>query len=101
MSQPQTPEPEIQLVPLSEGGLELELGEMETMSLRSLLEANGIETVVMGASQMPNLPYEIFVPAAQLEDALRVIREAQASGAAAAEEAEQAGEAAGAQPPEA
>jgi hypothetical protein len=55
----------------------------------------------MGASQMPNLPYEIFVPAAQLEDALRVIREAQASGAAAAEEAEQAGEAAGAQPPEA
>jgi hypothetical protein len=65
------------LVPLTEGGLELELSEMETLSVKTLLEANGIQVIVVGASQMPNLPYELLVPASQLEEAIRVIRDSQ------------------------
>lgn len=68
------------LVALTEGGLELELGEMETLSVRTLLEANQIQVVVQGASQMPNLPYEILVPRSQLAAALAVIREALEAG---------------------
>jgi hypothetical protein len=71
------------LVPVTEGGLELELSEMECLSVKTLLEANGIQVVVQGASQMPNLPYELLVPANQLEEAVRIITEAQQSGPAA------------------
>jgi len=74
------------LVALTEGGLELELGEMETLSVRTLLEANQIQVVVQGASQMPNLPYEILVPQSQLAAALAVIREALEAGKATPEE---------------
>jgi hypothetical protein len=75
------------LVPLTEGGLELELDEMESINVKTLLEANGIAVVMSGASQMPNLPYELLVPADQYERALAVIREARSAGPAAAEEA--------------
>jgi hypothetical protein len=78
---------ESELVPLTEGGLELELGEMESLNVKTLLEANGIAVVMSGASQMPNLPYELLVPAGQLEQALAVIRDAKAAGPAAADEA--------------
>lgn len=86
MSDPQAPAPEDRLVPVTEGGLELELSEMECLSVKTLLEANGIQVVVQGASQMPNLPYEILVPANQLEEAVRIIRDAEQSGQAAVEE---------------
>ena len=79
--------PDPDLVPLTEQGLELELDEMESMNVKTLLEANGVAVVMTGASQMPNLPYELLVPADQLEKALAVIREAKAAGPAAAEEA--------------
>jgi hypothetical protein len=88
MSEHTIPEPDVPLVPLTEGGLELELSEMEYLSIRTLLEANGIQVLVQGASQMPNLPYEILVPANQLDDAVRVVREAVQAGAEAAESAE-------------
>ena len=74
------PSAEIKLVPLTDGQLELELSEMEYLSLRTLLEANGISVVVQGASQMPNLPYELLVPATQLEEAVEVVRAARESG---------------------
>jgi hypothetical protein len=80
-------QPDSGLVPLTQDGLELELDEMESLNLKTLLEANGIPVVMSGASQMPNLPYELLVPVEQLERALAVIREAQAAGPAAAEEA--------------
>ncbi len=80
-------QPDSGLVPLTQDGLELELDEMESINLKTLLEANGIPVVMSGASQMPNLPYELLVPVEQLERALAVIREAQAAGPAAAEEA--------------
>jgi hypothetical protein len=59
---------------------------MECLSVRTLLAANGIQVVVQGASQMPNLPYEILVPANQLDEAVRIIREAEQSGPAAVED---------------
>jgi hypothetical protein len=89
----------LDLVPLREGGLELELSEMESLAVRSLLSANGIEAVVAGASVMPNLPYELLVPRGRLEDACRIIVDAQSAGAEAAEAAEAEGEKSGDQPP--
>lgn len=80
-------QPDSDLVPLTDEGLELELDELESINLKTLLEANGIAVVMSGASQMPNLPYELLVPSDQLERALAVIREAKAAGPAAAEEA--------------
>lgn len=86
MSDPQAPASDDRLVPITEGGLELELSEMECLSVKTLLLANGIQVVVQGASQMPNLPYEILVPANQLDEAVRIITEAEQSGPAAVEE---------------
>ena len=85
MSESRALNPELNLVPLTEGGLELELSEMETLSVRTLLEANGIQVVVQGASQLPNLPYEILVPANQLRSAIQIIQDAQSANAQAAE----------------
>ena len=42
MSDSETTTPDVNLVPLTEGGLELELSEMESLSVKTLLEANGI-----------------------------------------------------------
>jgi hypothetical protein len=89
----------LDLVPLREGGLELELSEMESLAVRSLLSANGIDAVVAGASVMPNLPYELLVPRGQVDNACRIILDAQSAGAEAAEDAEAAGEQSGDQPP--
>lgn len=80
-------QPESDLVPLTEGGLELELDELESLNLKTLLEANGIAVVMSGASQMPNLPYELLVPRDQYERALAVIRDAREAGPEAADEA--------------
>ena len=77
MSDSMTSQADENLVPLTEGGLELELSEMESLSVMTLLEANGIQAMVVGASQMPNLPYEILVPASQLQEAIRVIKDSQ------------------------
>ena len=77
MSDSMNSQVEENLVPLTEGGLELELSEMESLSVKTLLEANGIQAMVVGASQMPNLPYEILVPASQLQEAIRVIKDSQ------------------------
>lgn len=77
MSDSMNSQADVNLVPLTEGGLELELSEMETLSVKTLLEANGIQVMVVGASQMPNLPYEILVPESQLQEAIQVIKDAQ------------------------
>lgn len=80
MSDTGIPTPDVNLVPLTEGGLELELSEMECLSIKTLLEANDIQVVVQGASQLPNLPYEILVPANQLQEAVRIVLDAQQTG---------------------
>jgi len=69
------------LVPLTEGGFDLELSEMEAMSVKMLLDANGIPAVVRGPSLLPNLPTEILVPAHQLHDAVKLVQDARKAGA--------------------
>jgi hypothetical protein len=80
---------------LEPNGTALELTEMEATSLQTLLEANGIDAVVVGAEMMPNLPYRLQVPADQSKAAAEIIADARAAGADAADEAEQAGEVSG------
>lgn len=91
-----SPSDPLDLVPVQEeDGKPVELTEMEALELQNLLNASGIEAVVSGAEMLPNLPYRLQVPAGQAAEAARVIAEARAAGPAGAEEAEQAGEAAG------
>jgi hypothetical protein len=69
--------------------------EMEAMALHSLLEANGIESAVVGPSTLPNVEFQVQVPRSQKDDAERVMVEAREAGPAAAEEAEAEEEAGG------
>ena len=85
--------------PKSLAPLPLELSEMECVGLKPLLESNGIEALITGPTVLPNLTWQIMVPDTQVADALHVIREARQAGAAAASEAEAAGEAQGDKPP--
>jgi len=63
--------------------------EMEAGVLKSLLESNGVPAIVVGAtSQYPVLGYQVQVPRAQLEEARRILADAQAAGPEAAAEAE-------------
>lgn len=79
---------ERRFVPLSLGGFELELSEMELAAVQPLLEAGGIEVIVQGATPLPNLPYELLVPEDQLEQAQTILREAIQAGPGGADEAE-------------
>jgi hypothetical protein len=66
--------------------------EMEAGAIHGLLEANGIPSMVVGQSQLPVLEFRVEVPKSRLEEAERVLAEAQEAGPKAAAEAEQAGE---------
>jgi hypothetical protein len=66
--------------------------EMEAMAIHSVLEANGIESVVVGPSTIPVLEFEVQVPKEFAQEAGRVLAEAQAAGPAAAAEGEAATE---------
>ena len=69
---------------LSEGGIE----ESEVVTVQRLLEANGIATVLVGDSPLPNLAEEIRVAAEDAERARQLIAEALAVGPEGADEAE-------------
>ena len=88
MSSPAEPDSGRRFVPLVLDGLELELNEIELAAIQPLLEANGVEVIVQGATPLPNLPYELLVPEDQLETAEAILREALQSGPEAAAEAE-------------
>ena len=66
--------------------------EMEAMAIHGILEANGIPSVLVGASTIPVLSFQVQVPKARLQDAERAVAEARAAGPEAALEAERAGE---------
>jgi hypothetical protein len=66
--------------------------QMEAQFIRGILEAGGVPAVIVGNTALPYLPFEVRVPKARLEEAERLIAEAQASGPQAAEEAERASE---------
>ena len=72
--------------------------EMEALALHSLLEANGIESAVVGPSTLPSVEFQVQVPRSQKEEAERVMAEAREAGPSAADEAEAAGELAGLPP---
>lgn len=67
-------------------------GEMEAMAIRGVLEASDIPAIMVGPQVLPNLEFQVQVPANLLEEAKRVIRDARQAGPRAAEEAEAAGE---------
>jgi hypothetical protein len=79
----------------------LELTELDCITLKPLLESNGIEAMIGGPTVYPNLPWQLMVPETQVADALRVIREARQAGPSAADQAEALGEVQGDRPPEA
>jgi hypothetical protein len=62
--------------------------ELETLAIKNVLESNGIATVVVGDSVLPNFPFEVRVTKEHAERAKQLIAEAQAAGPAAADEAE-------------
>jgi hypothetical protein len=66
--------------------------EMEAMSIRGVLEANGIPSFLVGAPQYPNLRFLVRVPKKYTVHAQRVLAEARAAGPRAAEEAQRASE---------
>lgn len=78
--------PELEMVPLTDGELELAVSDLEAASIQSLLAAAGIEAVIVGASPLPNLPNEIHVPAGRLREAVELVRDARAAGEAMAAE---------------
>jgi putative signal transducing protein len=66
--------------------------EMEAMQIHGVMEANGIPCIVVGPGTLPVLEFEVQVPRERLEQAERILAEAQAAGPAGAAEAEAAGE---------
>jgi hypothetical protein len=66
--------------------------EMETMQIHGVMEANGISSIVVGTSTLPVLEFEVQVPREDLDEARRILAEAQAAGPEGAAEAEMAGE---------
>jgi hypothetical protein len=67
--------------------------ELEANNIHSLLQASGIPSVVVGATVIPSLEFQVQAPRACAEEAERLIQEARAAGPGAAEEAEEASEA--------
>jgi Putative prokaryotic signal transducing protein len=64
------------------------MAEMEADMIKGVLESNDIPVMVVGASQYPNLPFEVRVPRGKVKEAEELIAQAQAAGPDAAVEAE-------------
>jgi hypothetical protein len=67
-------------------------GEMEAMAIKSILDANGIDSLIVGTATIPSVGFEVRVAETDQTRAEQAILEAKAAGPAAALEAEQAGE---------
>lgn len=67
-------------------------GEMEANNIHAILEASGIPSMVVGTSVIPSLEFQVQVPRENMEEAEKVIADAQAAGPEAAAEAEAATE---------
>src|SRR5579872_3641029 len=62
--------------------------EMECTGIHSILQSEGIPSVIVGASTIPVLEFQVQVPRAHVEEAQRILEEARAAGPEAASEAE-------------
>jgi hypothetical protein len=67
--------------------------EMEALTIRSILDSNGIPTLLVGPHTIPSLDFQVHVPQQELERATALIEEARKAGPEAADEAELASEA--------
>lgn len=67
--------------------------EMEAMTIRGILDASGIQAMIVGPSVLPNLEFQVQVPEHMLSQAQEIIDEARAAGPAAAIQGEAEGEA--------
>lgn len=66
--------------------------EMEAVGIQSVLTAAGIDAIINGFSQIPSVPFEVLVARGRVEQARRVLAEAVAAGADAADEGERESE---------
>ena len=69
--------------------------EQEALAIHSLLQANGLPSVMIGPAVLPILEFRVDVPRAHLEEAGRIIRDARAAGPHGAAEAEASSESEG------
>jgi hypothetical protein len=67
-------------------------GQMEALGIKSILDANGINAVIIGNSTLPNLSFFVRVAKDDVALAEKAIAEARAAGPAAALEAQQESE---------
>jgi hypothetical protein len=56
------------------------IAELEALEIKSLLESNGIPTIMVGDSVLPNLPFEIKVARRDAERARQLIAESRCAG---------------------
>jgi hypothetical protein len=69
--------------------------EQEALAIHSLLESEGIPSMVVGPSVIPSLEFRVEVPRAQLEEAEKAVALAREAGPGAADEAEAGSEESG------
>ena len=62
--------------------------EVEAMSIKNLLESNGIATVLVGDSVLPNFPFEVKVAKEQATRARKLLEDVESAGPEAADELE-------------
>ena len=67
--------------------------ELQALSVKALLDAAGIEAMIVGTPTMPNLPEEVRVAKDDVTEAKRLIADALEAGPEAALEAEKLSEA--------
>ena len=83
------PSPDFDLVTIySSSGI---YAEMEASNIHGMLEAAGMESVVIGDPVLP-LQFDVRVPRMRVEEANRLLEEAREAGPSAASEAEAASE---------
>ncbi|HWF08500.1 MAG TPA: hypothetical protein VG297_08545 [Bryobacteraceae bacterium] len=63
-------------------------GEMESLAIKGVLDANEIPAVVVGPHVLPNLEFQVQVPQQFAAQATQVIEDARKGGRQAAQEAE-------------
>ena len=62
--------------------------EMEAMSVKNLMESNGIAAVLVGDSVLPNFPFEVKVAREHAARARKLLEDVESVGTEAAEELE-------------
>jgi hypothetical protein len=67
-------------------------GELQANAIKSILDAYGVQSVIVGSTTLPNLGFEVRVPQDHEVQARQAIAEAEAAGPQAALQAEQESE---------